>query len=243
VIIGNHDYYQPGNPQAQIDYYHQGRDTRWTFPDYQYTKTWNIPYSTRTLQIVFINTVTLCPEGRSGGIGFPPNLNNTYPNTDPAAQRINDLYRQPTLQWIKNQLQTSTADFLIVAGHYNIWPAASSPEADCLQANLVPVMHQYGVNLYINGHIHNMDHWLVNGMNFVTSGHGSDLNDHVGNYSTTNLPNGLMFRQSVGGFGMMKITARSLTWQFVDETGNIIYKFSVPYSPKRKALRGHALVY
>ena len=34
VILGNHDYIQ--NEQAQIDYYKNKRDSRWTMPDHVY---------------------------------------------------------------------------------------------------------------------------------------------------------------------------------------------------------------
>ncbi len=103
-ILGNHDYYIGGSPQAQIDYYYEQRDDRWTFPDYQYTKTWSVPGTSKTLEIVFINTVPLCPESSQDKIGWP--------NTTQAIT----LIWQPVAQWIKNALAASTADYLIVAG-------------------------------------------------------------------------------------------------------------------------------
>lgn len=103
-IMGNHDY---PTPQSEIDYYKQGMDSRWTFPDYQYTKKWTIPNTGgKTLEIVFVNTVALCPEVLTAVLGWP--------TTEPAISYV----WQPTRQWIENALNASTADYLFVSGGY-----------------------------------------------------------------------------------------------------------------------------
>jgi hypothetical protein len=104
-VFGNHDYYAPGSPQAQIDFFYQYRDTRWTFPDYQYTRKWSIPGTQKTLEMVFINTVALCPEVSASNIGWPT-----------TTQAITLIW-QPVAQWIKNTLEASTADYLLVSGN------------------------------------------------------------------------------------------------------------------------------
>jgi hypothetical protein len=123
VVFGNHDYYGKHNPQPEIDFYKEGRDSRWTFPDYQYTRVWKIPGTSKTLQIVFINTVTLCPEAEYGTnddkIPWPVNPTKTYPNTDPVSNNTDHLIAGPTLNYIDNTLNASTADILLVAGHYH----------------------------------------------------------------------------------------------------------------------------
>jgi hypothetical protein len=101
-IFGNHDY---PVPQSEIDFYKQQVDHRWVFPDYQYTKKWIIPNSGgKTLEIVFVNTVALCPEVLASTIGWP--------TVEPAISYI----WQPTHQWIENTLNASTADYLFVSG-------------------------------------------------------------------------------------------------------------------------------
>jgi hypothetical protein len=88
-VMGNHDYFGTHTPQAEIDYYYEHKDSRWTFPDYQYTRKWTIPGSKQTMEIVFINSVTLCPEAEAGGNSWPANPSNAYPN--PAAPSLNRL--------------------------------------------------------------------------------------------------------------------------------------------------------
>jgi tartrate-resistant acid phosphatase type 5 len=124
-VFGNHDYYGQHNPQPEIDFYLEGRDSRWTFPDYQYTRIWKIPGSKKTIQIFFINTVTMCPESEYGTtddkIPWPANPTKAYPNPNPTSNITDRLIAGPTVQWVERALNASTADWKIVAGHYHIY--------------------------------------------------------------------------------------------------------------------------
>lgn len=53
-------------------------DSRWTMPDYQYTKVYKVPKSKKTLQVFFIDTPRICPEVKSTAVHMP---------TDPQQQR------------------------------------------------------------------------------------------------------------------------------------------------------------
>jgi hypothetical protein len=238
-VFGNHDYYLTHTPQAEIDYYKQHLDSRWTFPDYQYTRTWNIPGSTQTMQIVFINTVTLCPESHASQIGWPTNANDDYPVLDPTSNALDRLIWQPTLQWIENTLAASTADVLIVAGHYHIYTntigdVSGTAEGKCLQDKLVPLLKQYGVTAYINGHEHNFEHFILDGISYYTAGHGCDKDDPISD--TGFVPPGLIFNKTVGGFAWTKVVPNALTVEFIDYMGNNIYSYTGKFNPKRRAL-------
>lgn len=65
-----------------------------------------IPGTTSTVQFVFIDTVLLS--------GLTDPVDRSRPPPGPASQAIAD--QQWT--WIEETLQKSTADWLIVAGHY-----------------------------------------------------------------------------------------------------------------------------
>ena len=219
-VMGNHDYYGQ-NPQPEIDYTKEHRDSRWTFPDYQYTRVWEIPGSTKTLQIVFINSVTLCPEAASA----PTKIH--WPNATEYPEQIRFIY-QPTLQWIEDTLAASTADYLLVAGHYHIYTNTAGdsmkPEGICLQERLVPLLRQYRVAAYMNGHEHNFEHHFIKGINYLTVGHGSDQNDAL----ASGTPPGLLFNlTNIGGFGIMHVSDYSLNFTYVDEHGNHIYSNTI----------------
>lgn len=53
VVAGNHDHY--GSVNAQIEYSHQ--NPHWIFPELWYSKTWNVPGTNYTLQLVMIDTI------------------------------------------------------------------------------------------------------------------------------------------------------------------------------------------
>ena len=219
-IMGNHDYYG-ATPQAQIDYTKEQVDNRWTFPDYQYTRVWEIPGSTKTLQIVFINTVTLCPEAESS----PKKID--FPNATLYPDQIKFIY-QPALQWIENTLAASTADYLLVAGHYHIYVnthnADSKPEAVCLRQRLDPLLREYRVAAYLNGHKHSTEHYVVEGMNYLTVAHGCDKNDALepGN------PPGLLYNvTNIGAFAVMHVSDTSMNFTYIDERGNFLYSNTI----------------
>ena len=91
VVLGNHDYYGANQTNwnmvnkmntgttanlkgamAQLQYGAQNMDPtgRWTMPctslPCQYSRTWTIPGSTKTMQIVFVDTPYLAPEAKCG---------------------------------------------------------------------------------------------------------------------------------------------------------------------------------
>ena len=219
-IMGNHDYYG-GNPQAQIDYTKYQMDSRWTFPDYQYSRVWEIPGSTKTLEIVFINTVALCPEAETG----PKKID--WPNATLYPDQIKFIY-QPTLQWIENTLAASTADYLLVAGHYHIYAnthnAESKPEAVCLLERLDPLLREYRVAAYMNGHKHTTEYHVVNGMAYLVVGHGSDKNDAL----EPGTPAGDLYNiTDIAAFGVMHVSDTSLNFTYVDENGNFLYSNTI----------------
>jgi len=216
-IFGNHDYYVGGNPQAQIDYYKQHMDTRWTFPDYQYTQKWTIPGSTKTLEIVFINTVELCPDAEVGPNAIP------WPSPPENYTELDKLIQQPVLQWIENALAASTADVLLVAGHYDVYTNTEGdsmkPEALCLQKVLAPLLKKYRVAAYMNGHEHNFEHHFIDGMHYLTVGHGCDQNDPL----APGTPPGLLYNKTIGGFAIMHVSDKLLNFSFIDENKEFLY--------------------
>ena len=101
AIAGNHDHY--GNASAQVAYTKLSK--RWFFPAFYYTETVSLSGG-GSLQFVFIDTVLLCGQTHPTLRHLPP----TGPASTAAAE---DQWA-----WIEQTLSTSTADWLIVAGHY-----------------------------------------------------------------------------------------------------------------------------
>lgn len=227
-VFGNHDYYQPhGRPQAQIDFWKKHMDSRWNFPDYQYTRKWLIPGTNKSLEIVFINTITLCPEIRSGQIGMPT-----------SQSAVTSIW-QPVQKWIASALASSTATYTLVVGHYNVYSnsedndGVTGPEFACMHQRLVPLMQKYGAAAYLHGHMHNFQHHFLDGISYINVGHGSDLASSLKPGS----PHGLLFNMTIGGFARIHIGPTNMVLYFIDVNGKYIYsaKISNPAHRRRMA--------
>ena len=101
ALAGNHDHY--GNASAQVAYTKLSK--RWFFPAFYYTETLPLGGGA-SLQFVFIDTVLLCGQTH-------PTLQHLSPSGPASVAAAEDQWA-----WIEQTLSTSTADWLIVAGHY-----------------------------------------------------------------------------------------------------------------------------
>jgi tartrate-resistant acid phosphatase type 5 len=152
IVAGNHDW--RGNVSAQVEYSHHS--SRWTYPSYYYTQSWPVPGTSFTLQVVMIDTVELC--GSSDDLDWC--LENGISATDCVIQPTGPEDVQVAAsqwQWINHTLVTSTADFLIVAGHYPVWSIAEHGPTNCLVKELRPMLIDNTVNFFMNGHDHTFE--------------------------------------------------------------------------------------
>ena len=152
-ILGNHDY--RGDVQAQLDY--GRRDARWSMPARYYSVSERLSDGTRC-DLFFIDTNPFLSRYRHSRVRID--------GQDPIAQ----------LAWLERGLAASRAEWKIVIGHHPIHTADGSPtEEPELIATLRPVLERHGVRLYLNGHIHNLQHVRVGPVDYVTNGAGSKL--------------------------------------------------------------------
>ena len=141
LIGGNHDHY--GNITAEVAY--SSHSERWNFPNLYHSQSFT--GDGVTLDVVFIDTVDLA--GNSN-IHNPddPNYYNPLPlklKSEAAEQ----------WEWIEEQLRSSTADYLVVAGHYPVYSVCEHGNTDNLLTNLRPLLIEYGAH-YLAGHDHCM---------------------------------------------------------------------------------------
>lgn len=185
VIAGNHDYC--GDITKQIDF--TETNERWSFPDYNHriVREFSVDDNSPpvTLEIIMIDTIQLAgnicfPEENGGGgtEGGPPTSSWTaeeYFQPPPGvdvnnAEAVNTA--AVTLEWVKQALKESKADYLMVAGHYPIYSACSHGGTPELLKNLDPFLKEYGVTAYLSGHEHCQFHFEHQAMNYILSGVG-----------------------------------------------------------------------
>ena len=211
AIEGNHDHHY-GRGQGQIDFYTNHRDSRWVMPAYWYDQQWHLEGSNTTLHMVFIDTVILSGDD-----------NVTYP-----------VQRKEQYAWINATLHASTADWLIVVGHYPVYSSGEHGNTADLDEHLLPLLRLYDVDMYLCGHDHTLQHLqeAANTTQYFVSGNGAKRG------SITPIP-----QQKFGvvdpGFMMHEVTGLdSMTTQVVDMNGKTIYT----YTQKRIAKRHQRVV-
>ncbi len=127
VVAGNHDHY--GNVTGEIAY--TPYSNRWVFPSSYYAKSFESPDDGVTIDIIFIDTGKLLPFIHRS---VHPLIGDDVP-VELASKTLKQHHEEgyfdplPLLdktvattqwQWIENQLASSKADFLLVAGHYPV---------------------------------------------------------------------------------------------------------------------------
>ena len=172
VALGNHDY--RGNTQAQIDYSAISR--RWRLPARWHSFSAHGPDGA-LVEIFVVDTA--------------PMIRAYYAN---GAQlvKVGDQEGNVRLQlaWLDAGLAASKADWKIVVGHHPIYWGRGrrrfrTPPADRrllvvagrpdLIAQLDPILQRHRVPLYINGHIHDLQHVHLGATHYVCTGAGSKM--------------------------------------------------------------------
>lgn len=212
---GNHDHY--GNVSAEIEY--SKKSTRWNFPDYNYTKIWEIPGAHKSVQVVMIDTVILC--GSSG-------LDNEL--GQPNGSRFPKIAAQQWA-WIEETLSKSTADYLLVAGHFPVWSIAEHGPTECLVEQLKPLLEKYQVTAYLCGHDHNLQH-LDEGtdVQYIVTGCSNYVNNSTAHSESVPKNSSKFFwadNSKLGGFATFEATPEYMDMTFVDSTGNSLYSIQL----------------
>lgn len=203
VTLGNHDW--SGNVPAQIEYTEQSE--RWYMPAQYYAETLTFGDSTDVL-FVFLDTSPLA---------YPPEYRRRYSDSgvwDPEEQ----------LAWLEETLRDSDAPWKIVIGHHPIYVGSVRySDNQRLVETLVPLFEEYGVQAYIAGHDHNLQHHRPGGspIDYFVSGAGSLTR------AVIQTPNTL-FALEEPGFMAFSMSADQMTMNAYQEDGILVYRAVVP---------------
>ncbi|MET0310001.1 MAG: tartrate-resistant acid phosphatase type 5 family protein [Sphingomonas sp.] len=202
AILGNHDY--KGNPQAQIDY--SRKSARWTMPGRYYVlpgATIGLPHA----DLFMIDTAPLVSGYRK----------------EPAATAEHHVHDQnPDAQyaWLDKALAESKAPWKLVFGHHPVFSGGQHGDSKDLIANLLPILKRHGVEAYICGHDHDMQHIVRDGMHFIATGCGSTVRP-VGRVE------GTRFAVSTSGLSLWRLGPERLDLAFYDWAASKVYEASI----------------
>lgn len=221
VVAGNHDH--RGNVQAQIDY--SSRSERWNFPSKYHSLKETAPDGA-VVEIVLIDTVELSGNSQLNDEDTEFLLGSELPGPE------NLTAAQSQLQWLEKTLAASTAEYLIVAGHYPVYSIAEHGPTKQLQPSSFPYLRDHKVSAYLCGHDHNEQHIDVgDGVQYhvIGSAHKGDSSTaHKGTISSKQLK---FHSASKGGFATVSVSKAGMIIKHLDASGNVLY--TAPSIPPR----------
>jgi len=222
LCAGNHDH--KGNVSAQIEY--TSHDEFWNFPDYNYkvSHSWTEGDKTYTLDIILFDSVEIV--GMADEQDDVTNPAYFLPPTGPKDVTL----AQSTWDWIRTQLSESTADFILVGGHYPVWSVCDHGPNQDLVDQLAPMLEEFDAH-YLSGHDHCQMHIKDKGVNYILSGMGDDCC-----YDASNLDavpeDSLQFyvarkhnpTHATAGFSSYSLSSQGLNAKIHDQNGEVLYE-------------------
>lgn len=206
VALGNHDY--DGDVQAQIDY--SNESARWHMPARYFTHT----------------------EALGDGTQADFFFTDTHPIRRAYRNWLRFVYFPPGEQvaWLERSLAASKAAWKIVVGHHPVLSGGGHGNTDGLIEQFKPLFERYGVQAYLNGHNHNLEHVAVNGVHYLTSGGGCapEAVTPIG---------GTRFAHGGLGFLHARLAPDELAVEFFDEKAASLYRAVIPVNADRQAAR------
>lgn len=210
VVLGNHDYHT--NAQAEIDY--TAHSSRWKLPSRYYTFTQPIDANT-SVQFFMLDSSPFLTSYRKEAGKYGDVLTQ-----DPQKQTA----------WLEAELAKSTAQWKIVCAHHPVYSCSGKHgDTEELILNVAPLLEKYHVQVFLNGHEHDMQHLQVGTVNYFCSGAGSQTRVTSHDDRT---------RFSLGetsGFLAVTLTPNTLKAEFIDDAGKSRYVTDVPRSAKSVA--------
>ena len=193
-VLGNHDH--KGEPTAQIEY--SSLSSRWSMPAPYYRRTEVIGGDT-IAEFFFLDTTPL-----TGVYDFKW-----------ASLFSRDAERQS--EWLALALSVSRAKWKIVVGHHPIFSGGPHLISEQLAGRIKPLLDRFGVAAYINGHDHNLQHIVVDRVNYLTCGSGCETREPRRTELT-------LFEAATLGFLHVRILPTAIEIEFTDTADRALHR-------------------
>ncbi|XP_009145976.1 purple acid phosphatase 17 [Brassica rapa] len=207
-VLGNHDY--RGDSEAQLSSVLREIDSRWICLR-------SFVVDAELVEIFFVDTTPFVKEYYTEEDG------HTY---DWRAVPSRNSYVKSLLRDLQASLKRSKATWKIVVGHHAMRSIGHHGDTKELIEELLPIMKEYGVDLYMNGHDHCLEHISDEDspIQFLTSGAGSkawrgDVDP------TTNNPKSVRFYYDGQGFMSARFTHTDAEIVFYNVFGEVLHKW------------------
>ena len=199
VVLGNHDY--EGSPSAEVAY--SSRSTRWRMPSRYWAQEMNVGGEVATFY--FLDTTPIA------------RLSNSASHV-PLLGTASEAREQ--LEWLEQRLQADQSAWKIVIGHHPILSSGNHGAAPAVAERVQPLLERYGVQVYFNGHEHDLEHLSERGVNYVCSGSGALARQIEAVVQSR-------FAFADVGFVSCALSADALVVHFHDGNGAVVYETSI----------------
>jgi acid phosphatase len=206
-VLGNHDH--RGDDLAEIEY--STVNPRWRMPARYFKRTERLADGSE-VDFFFTDTNAIVRAYRNW-------FRFAY---FPAGEQI---------AWLERELAASKAAWKIVVGHHPVYSGGEHGNSAALIEQFMPLFIKYGVQAYLNGHNHDLEHVVADGVHYLTSGGGSAE-------TAVRTIDGTRFSRSTLGFIGARLTADELAVEFFDADADSLYKAAIPRNAD--AARDHA---
>jgi tartrate-resistant acid phosphatase type 5 len=197
-VLGNHDHL--GDVKAQIAY--SAKSSRWSMPARYYHRT-EVLNDGGTAGFFFIDTTPL--QGR------------------PWWQLRGRTAAKRQLKWLRGALAGSRSDWKIVVGHHPVMSGGPNVAHPAFAKELRGLFKRHGVQVYLSGHNHNLQHHDVDGTHYLTSGGGSKS-------SPARPISGTRFAAKATGFLTAGLSSGAMAIAFIDSDGHRLYAAEISRS-------------
>jgi tartrate-resistant acid phosphatase type 5 len=215
AVLGNHDYqnWPDSKVEAELAYAKNGQ-TRFTMPARWYT----FEFPAKNPLITFIA------------------LDSNVPHADGSTSHGRDFTlnaQQHTEQvaWLEAELKRPrTTPYLAVIAHHPVYSDGPHGDHAILIRNWDPLFRKYGVQLYLAGHDHDLQHLEFEGHPtsfFLSGGGGADLYNLKIQQSARG-----PFAEKIYGFSQLSVTPEKLTLRHLGSDGKLLHAFSKTPSGK-----------
>lgn len=211
TVLGNHDWL--GNAEAQLERFYNRPSSRMVLPHYWYSRRFGA--GSFTALFVFLDTMVL------GG-------------------KLGRLQSLAQLDWLRQTLREASDRWIVVVGHHPIYSAGSHGDTEHLVQSVLPLLEEYGVDLYLCGHDH--DQQVLgrsSNVSMILTGSGSKQRPSPAKPHHSELH----FATSEHGFASFAVNATHLSERLHSSGGRVLWEGSRPPRPKVAQVVGSDAAY
>jgi acid phosphatase len=143
-----------------------------------------------------------------------------YLDTDPM-KRMETKSVDAQMAWLEKALADSKAPWKIAIGHHPIYSGGEHGDTPYLVKHVLPLFEKHGVQVYFNGHDHDLQHLQAGNIALFCTGAGSKPR------TTTKTPHTVFAQGSCSGFVAVTLQARSMRVQMIDDHGAVLHTADV----------------